>query len=235
MKMIKNIKKTLLVTGIFLIVLIVINRCYVAIYNNQFLKHIKYNSEIKSMGMKTTDLHSLIQSVIDNNKTSNKKVVIRCVIEGNNSVFKLAEERPQKSYSTVEELEWLLEKMNLNTSSISLGYNKKSGIIETIEIVIPKNEEFWKYIREFSKDEAKLTEIKDFFEKARNKQKDLIVEEKPVNIVYVVNNQDTMSVKSFEEEDVNQILEQLSEENTYRLLIQSYNNYYKISIMYYTK
>lgn len=231
MEIIKNMKKILLTVALIIIILIAIYRIYSASYNNQFLKHIQYISEIKSMGKETTDLQSLIQAVIDNNKKSSKKVTVRCVIESE----RYSPERAQKDYTTVQELEWLLGKLESSASSINLEYDRKTSLIKCIEIRVPKDEEFWEYISGFAKDEAKLTEIKDFIEKAREKQKELIVEEKPVNVVYTVDSQEKMSVDSLKEEDVNKILEQLSEENTYRLLIQTYNDFYKVNIMYYTR
>lgn len=218
--------------------------CYCRVsHNNQFLKHSQYIDGIPSMGRETTDVKALINAVIENNKKDfGKQVAVKCRLSNSNSKYN--EKSQENNYTTVQELGWLLENIDVTKTSIYFDYDNKNQFIESIEILISATEytseqAFWEYIVEFNNDGVDVDYIKDFFVKARQKRDEtqnenvqqVVIEEKPIKVVYDVYNREKMEVDSLEENEVNRILEQLDEESTYRLLIQTYNDYYKISIM----
>ncbi|MBR3614469.1 MAG: hypothetical protein IKL55_04760 [Clostridia bacterium] len=137
-----NIKIISITIMLISIVLIGIYCYYIYAYNNQFLKHSQYINGIRSMGTETTDLHALINAAIENNKkTSSKKIVVKCVLRENKFGINFTNKRSEKSYTTVQELEWLLDNINTSTSTISFDYDKNHQFIECIEVFvsIPEN------------------------------------------------------------------------------------------------
>lgn len=243
----KKILKILFTLIMFILLILIGMYCYYkTTYNNQFLQYFQYINGIRSMGKETSDVKDLINSALENNKkNSSKKVTVKCILKDAD----YNKERQEKSYTTVEELEWLLNNINIEEASIDFEYDKNNHFIECIEIFVPiaedlEEEKFWEYIRGFNNDDIKLEYIKDFFVKARqkldeiNKEKEnkiIALKGKPIKIVYVVNNRDELEVNSLDELEVNKVLEKLNEKENYRLLIQTYNEYYKISVMYYTR
>lgn len=243
----KKILKILFTLIMFILLILIGMYCYYkTTYNNQFLQHFQYINGIRSMGKETTDVKDLINSALENNKkNSSKKVIVKCILKEAD----YNKERQEKSYTTIEELEWLLNNINIEEASIDFEYDKNNHFIECIEIFVPieedlEEEKFWEYIRSFNNDDIKLEYIKDFFVKARqkldeiNKEKEnkiIALKGKPIKVVYVVNNSDELEVNSLDESEVNKVLEKLNEKENYRLLIQTYNKYYKISVMYYTR
>lgn len=238
--LLRKISVFVMITSIILIGIY----CYYRVsHNNRFLKQSQYIDGIPSMGRETTDVKALINAVIENNKKDfGKQVVVKCRL--NNSSSKYNEKSQENNYTTVQELGWLLENIDVTKTSIYFDYDNKNQFIESIEILISATEytseqAFWEYIVEFNKDDVDIDYIKDFFVKARQKRDEtqneniqqVVIEEKPIKVVYDVYNREKIEIDSLEEKEVNKILEQLDEERTYRLLIQTYNDYYKISIM----